>query len=221
MKKEQILNNSISEKAKYHLPLEMQEHWTVYERLKESEDSFTVLVKESVTGVFCVLKWGRKLQAEMLRNEMEILQKLTEMGLTGIPKACRIFEENGGVYFLREYIEGTPLSQIVLQKGGIQERELCRISIKICHAAEQFQDLEDPMIHRDIKPENIVITPGGEVIFIDFGTMRSYKKDSQRYVRGRNQRNCSSGAIRLHPDRPEDRCVCDRADNVVYGYREL
>ena len=55
MKKEQILNNSISEKAKYHLPLEMQEHWTVYERLKESEDSFTVLVKESVTGVFCVL----------------------------------------------------------------------------------------------------------------------------------------------------------------------
>ena len=180
MKKEQILNNSISEKAKYHLPLEMQEHWTVYESLKESEDSFTVLVKESVTGVFCVLKWGRKLQAEMLRNEMEILQKLTEMGLTGIPKACRIFEENGGVYFLREYIEGTPLSQIVLQKGGIQERELCRISIKICHAAEQFQDLEDPMIHRDIKPENIVITPGGEVIFIDFGTMRSYKKDSQR-----------------------------------------
>ena len=180
MKKEQILNNSISEKAKYHLPLEMQEHWTVYESLKESEDSFTVLVKESVTGVFCVLKWGRKLQAEMLRKEMEILQKLTEMGLTGIPKAYRIFEENGGVYFLREYIEGTPLSQIVLQKGGIQERELCRISIKICHAAEQFQDLEDPMIHRDIKPENIVITPGGEVIFIDFGTMRSYKKDSQR-----------------------------------------
>ena len=39
MKKEQILNNSISEKAKYHLPLEMQEHWTVYESLKESEDS--------------------------------------------------------------------------------------------------------------------------------------------------------------------------------------
>ena len=96
MKKEQILNNSISEKAKYHLPLEMQEHWTVYERLKESEDSFTVLVKESVTGVFCVQKWGRKLKAEMLRNEMEIHQKLTEMGLTGIPKACRIFEENGG-----------------------------------------------------------------------------------------------------------------------------
>ena len=180
MKKEQISDNHISEKTKYFLPSEMQNCWTVDEFLKEGEDSCTVLVKETAIGIFCVLKWGRKIQAEMLRNEMEILQKLTEMGLTGIPKAYRIFEENGGVYFLREYIEGTPLSQMVMQKGGIQERELCKISLKICQAVENFQKLEDPMIHRDIKPENIVVTPTGETVFIDFGTMRSYKKDSQR-----------------------------------------
>ena len=180
MKKEQISDNHISEKTKYFLPAEMQICWTVYESLKEGEDSWTVLVKETATGILCVLKWGRKIQAEMLRNEMEILQKLTEMGLTGIPKGYRIFEENGGVYLLREYIEGTPLSQMVMQKGGIQERELCKISLKICQAVEDFQKLEDPMIHRDIKPENIVVTPTGETVFIDFGTMRSYKKDSQR-----------------------------------------
>ena len=180
MKKEQISDNHISEKTKYFLPAEMQNCWTVYESLKEGEDSWTVLVKETATGILCVLKWGRKIQAEMLRNEMEILQKLTEMGLTGIPKGYRIFEENGGVYLLREYIEGTPLSQMVMQKGGLQERELCKISLKICQAVEDFQKLEDPMIHRDIKPENIVVTPTGETVFIDFGTMRSYKKDSQR-----------------------------------------
>ena len=180
MKKEQISDNHISEKTKYFLPAEMQNCWTVDECLKEGEDSCTVLVKETATGIFCVLKWGRKIQAEMLRNEMEMLQRLTEMGLTGIPKAYRIFEENGGVYFLREYIEGTPLSQMVMQKGGIQERELCKISLKICQVVENFQKLEDPMIHRDIKPENIVVTPTRETVFIDFGTMRSYKKDSQR-----------------------------------------
>ena len=180
MKKEQISDNHISEKTKYFLPAEMQNCWTVYESLKEGEDSWTVLVKETATGILCVLKWGRKIQAEMLRNEMEILQKLTEMGLTGIPKGYRIFEENGGVYLLREYIEGTPLSQMVMQKGGIQERELCKISLKICQAVEDFQKLEDPMIHRDIKPENIVVTHTGETVFIDLGTMRSYKKDSQR-----------------------------------------
>ena len=96
--------------------------------------------------------------------------------MSGVPKAYRIFEENGEVYLVREYIEGMSLAQMVLQKGGISEAEICRISRKICQTAEQFQNPDEPMIHRDIKPENIVVTPGGEVVFIDFGTMRSYKK---------------------------------------------
>ena len=163
-----------------YLPEDMQEHWTVYECLKESEDSSTFLVKETVTGILCVLKWGRNRQTEFLRNEMEIMKKMADRKLSGIPKAYRIFEENGEVYLVREYIEGMSLAQMVLQKGGISEAEICRISRKICQTAEQFQNPNEPMIHRDIKPENIVVTPGGEVVFIDFGTMRSYKKDGSR-----------------------------------------
>ena len=160
-----------------YLPEDMQEHWTVYECLKESEDSSTFLVKETATGILCVLKWGRNRQTEFLRNEMEIMKKMADRKLSGIPKAYRIFEENGEVYLVREYIEGMSLAQMVLQKGGISEAEIYRISRKICQTAEQFQNPDEPMIHRDIKPENIVVTPGGEVVFIDFGTMRSYKKD--------------------------------------------
>lgn len=163
-----------------YLPEDMQEHWTVYECLKESEDSSTFLVKETVTGILCVLKWGRNRQTEFLRNEMEIMKKMADRKLSGIPKAYRIFEENGEVYLVREYIEGMSLAQMVLQKGGISEAEICRISRKICQTAEQFQNPDEPMIHRDIKPENIVVTPGSEVVFIDFGTMRSYKKDGSR-----------------------------------------
>ena len=165
---------------KDYLPVEMKEHWTVYECLKENEDSATFIVKETVAGILCVMKWGRHMQAELLRNEMEILEKLADRKLSGIPKAYRIFEENSEVYLVREYIEGTPLAQMVLQKGGIPEAEICRISRKICQTAEQFQNPDNLMIHRDIKPENIVITAGGEAVFIDFGTMRSYKKDGSR-----------------------------------------
>ena len=172
MKEKQIWKN--------YLPVEMKEHWTVYECLKENEDSATFLVKETAAGILCVLKWGRNMQAELLRNEMEILEKLADRKLSGIPKAYRIFEENREVYLVREYIEGTPLAQMVLQKGGIPEAEICRISRKICQTAEQFQNPDNIMIHRDIKPENIVITAGGEAVFIDFGTMRSYKKDGSR-----------------------------------------
>ena len=163
-----------------YLPEDMQEYWTVYECLKESEDSSTFLVKETATGILCVLKWGRNRQTEFLRNQKEIMKKMADRKLSGVPKAYRIFEENGEVYLVREYIEGMSLAQMVLQKGGISEAEICRISRKICQTAEQFQNPDEPMIHRDIKPENIVVTPGGEVVFIDFGTMRSYKKDGSR-----------------------------------------
>ena len=165
---------------KDYLPAEMKENWTVYECLKENEDSATFIVKETAAGILCVLKWGRNMQAELLRNEMEILEKLADRKLSGIPKAYRIFEESSEVYLVREYIEGTPLAQMVLQKGGIPEAEICRISRKICQTAEQFQNPDNLMIHRDIKPENIVITASGEAVFIDFGTMRSYKKDGSR-----------------------------------------
>ena len=165
-----------------YLPEDMQEHWTVYECLKESEDSSTFLVKETATGILCVLKWGRNRQTEFLRNEMEIMKKMADRKLSGIPKAYRIFEENGEVYLVREYIEGMSLAQMVLQKGGISEAEICRISRKICQTAEQFQNPDEPMIHRDIKPENIVVTPGGEVVFIDFGTRGTAAPEQYGYT---------------------------------------
>ena len=66
-----------------YLPEDMQEHWTVYECLKESEDSSTFLVKETATGILCVLKWGRNRQTEFLRNEMEIMKKMADRKLSG------------------------------------------------------------------------------------------------------------------------------------------
>lgn len=43
--------------------------------------------------------------------------------MSGIPKTYRIFEENGEVYLVREYIEGMSLAQMVLQRGAYQKRK--------------------------------------------------------------------------------------------------
>lgn len=44
--------------------------------------------------------------------------------MSGIPKAYRIFEENGEVYLVREYIEGMSLAQMVLQRWHIRSGNL-------------------------------------------------------------------------------------------------
>ena len=97
--------------------------------------------------------------------------------MSGVPKAYRIFEENGEVYLVREYIEGMSLAQMVLQKGGISEAEICRISRKICQTAEQFQNPDEPMIHRDIKPENILFY-NNRLCLSDFGLVWTIQEDN-------------------------------------------
>ena len=166
--------------ADFPLPNQMRENWTVIKCLKESKDSWTVLVQENISKITCVLKWGRNLQADLLRQESQMLEKLKNLKLTGIPNSYGLFEENEGVYFLREYIEGIPLDQYVMKKGGLKEPELLETAIKICKTVEVFHCQKEPLVHRDIKPENIVLTPSGDAVLIDFGTMRFYKELGER-----------------------------------------
>lgn len=166
--------------ADFPLPHQMRENWTVLKCLKESKDSWTVLVQENISKITCVLKWGRNLQADLLRQESQMLEKLKNMELSKVPEGYQLFEENEGVYFLREYIEGIPLDQYVMKKGGLKESELQETAVKICKTVEIFHCQKEPLVHRDIKPENIVLTPSGDAVLIDFGTMRFYKEMGER-----------------------------------------
>lgn len=182
MNKEKIENLQYLQEnaADFPLPCQMRENWIVIKCLKEGKNSWTVLVQENVSKITCVLKWGTNLQADLLRQECQMLQKLKNMELLKIPESYQLFEENNGVYFLREYIEGIPLDRYVMKKGGMKEPELLETAVKICKNVETFHCQKEPLIHRDIKPENIVLTPSGEVVLIDFGTMRFYKETGQR-----------------------------------------
>ena len=68
-------------------------------------------MQENISKITCVLKWGRNLQADLLRQESQMLEKLKNMELSKVPEGYQLFEENEGVYFLREYIEGIPLDE--------------------------------------------------------------------------------------------------------------
>ena len=87
-------------------------------------------------------------------------------------------EFDGLDFLVMEYVHGVNLRYEMNQQVTFSVRETLRI------VGETLDGLASAhragVVHRDIKPENIVITPGGEAVFIDFGTMRSYKKDGSR-----------------------------------------
>src|SRR5262245_5583189 len=76
-------------------------------------------------------------------------------------------EEAAGVIFLTmEYIEGKPLSD-VLVKGGLPLTQIFAFAIPLADAVAAAH--QRGITHRDLKPANVMVTPEGRVKVLDFG----------------------------------------------------
>ncbi len=95
--------------------------------------------ERDVTGILCVLKWGRNRQAEFLRNEMEIMEKMADRKLSGVPKHTRIFEENGRSVSGKGIYRGMSLAQMVLKKVAYQKRKSAGSAGRYARQLETFK----------------------------------------------------------------------------------
>jgi len=77
-------------------------------------------------------------------------------------------------YFVMEFLEGTPLDEVIDEKGTLTITEAADISIQVLEALNAVH--YKGIIHRDLKPENVIIVPqpgGGEIVkILDFGICR-------------------------------------------------
>ena len=74
--------------------------------------------------------------------------------------------DDGSYFLVLEYVEGTPLSE-VLDKGPIPPARALRIARQMADALAAVHD--KGIVHRDIKPQNTLLGQGDHVKIIDFG----------------------------------------------------
>ncbi|MEG3897069.1 MULTISPECIES: bifunctional serine/threonine-protein kinase/ABC transporter substrate-binding protein [unclassified Microcoleus] len=88
-----------------------------------------------------------------------------------IPKLFNHFEENGNFYLVLEFIEGTLLSQELVQGQQWTEEDaitLLREILEILNSIHQAN-----IIHRDIKPANLIRRQTDkQIVLIDFGAVK-------------------------------------------------
>jgi len=99
------------------------------------------------------------------------------------PHVCTVYEIgeiDGRAFIAMEYVEGRPLSSLVLP-DGLPLETMVRYGIQIADALAHAH--EHGVVHRDLKSANVVITPEGNAKVLDFGlAKRSHASPNEATV---------------------------------------
>lgn len=128
-------------------------------------------IKEVYKGVT-----GDGAEAKMLVAESNILTRLRHPGL---PSIVDIINTQQSYLIVMEYIEGVSLDKILERQGACKEADVIKWGSQLCDVLGYLHCQQPSIIYRDMKPANIMLKPDGDVVLIDFGLAREYKKYNQ------------------------------------------
>lgn len=129
---------------------------------------------------------GKKVLCKVLedpasgRREFRLLQQAGTVCGSGVPAALEWLEQDGTGFMIMEYAGGTTLEEIVCRRGRMDAEEAVRTARALCAILEKLHGCSPPLIHRDLKPANVLAGRGGEIILLDFGSARAFKKGAAR-----------------------------------------
>lgn len=98
-------------------------------------------------------------------NEAKILKSFPD--LESIVSVYDLFEENGTVYLVMEYIDGLTLSQYIHENSTLTFPEIAELMVPVIHSLSKIH--ETGLLHRDISPDNLILGIDNRLHLIDFG----------------------------------------------------
>lgn len=125
-------------------------------------------VRKDVTENFEVIRQG-------LITETDLLKKLNHPNL---PSIVDVIDTEDTFLIVMDYIEGNPLSVLLEEKGAQPQNVVVDIALQLCDVLSYLHTREKPIIYRDMKPANVMLKPNGDVVLIDFGIAREYKRQN-------------------------------------------
>ncbi len=111
-----------------------------------------------------------QLVQQRFAREAAILEALGD-GNSQIPRLYAYFCEGQQFYLAQEYIQGLTLSEIIQNRGRLNESGVREILISLLNVLDYVHS--KGIVHRDIKPENIILrSSDNQPVLIDFGAVR-------------------------------------------------
>jgi serine/threonine protein kinase len=101
---------------------------------------------------------------ERLRREARAVAALDHPNVVPLYEAG---EENGTVYIVTRWVDGTELGTLLQRDGPLAPRQAAQAAAQIAAALELAHG--KGLVHRDVKPSNVIMTTEGHVYLTDFG----------------------------------------------------
>ena len=110
-------------------------------------------------------------QREKFKKEAQRLHKLKSPHVVHV---LALFEENGTVYYVMNYIDGRSLSDTLKQRNQpMTEAEVSHMLPQMLEALDEVH--QQGIWHLDIKPGNIMLDSQGKAYLIDFGASKQMR----------------------------------------------
>lgn len=109
--------------------------------------------------------------AERFKQEARAMGQLNHPGIVAVHDFGEM--EDGTLYFIMEFIEGTDVAQMVAKQGRLPSAHAMAITAHVCDALQYAHQCG--VVHRDIKPANIMVGYDGRVKVADFGLAKQLR----------------------------------------------
>lgn len=99
--------------------------------------------------------------------EIEILKQIE---FKTLPYLVDLFETEGKLCIVMEYIHGVTLEQWINKYGPMNQGCIIEYGLNLTNTVRYLHNFQPAIIYGDMKPSNIMLKPNGSIKLIDFGS---------------------------------------------------